>query len=320
MKLVTYSLSKVIETEQCRRAAGVDQSVVEEYAAAYREGEPLPPIRVYCGPKKVYLGDGFHRLAALRLNGEKTAELACQYYDSDEEALREAIWLSAPANAVHGLRRTSDDLRKILGTLLSDEKWAGLSDSVISKQVKCRRSTVAEFRKSLPAPENKENSQHAPGSSWDNSQNGDKSEAGKDLGKKKVGKDGKARRERSKPAEKPEAGKGIGRPATQPLPADPPAGGLPEVVAEVMGTAEDFRAMEAHLAELQTRINRICRTAIGQSYPHKQIRERLAEIARWNHQYRPQSPCEDCDAKGCAACGDRGYYLTMHRRKSRATS
>jgi len=85
----------------------MQEECVEEYAAIYREGRKvLPPIVVFYDVMgdTYYLADGFHRVAAAKLNGTATI-LAEVYEGTFEDALRYAL----RANANNGIRRTNED-------------------------------------------------------------------------------------------------------------------------------------------------------------------------------------------------------------------
>lgn len=53
---------------------------------------------------------------------------------------------SVGANAAHGLRRTNEDKRRAVTTLLSDPEWSAWSDSKIATIAKVDHKTVAKWR------------------------------------------------------------------------------------------------------------------------------------------------------------------------------
>jgi hypothetical protein len=62
---------------------------------------------------------------------------------------RDAILYSVGANANHGKRRTNEDKRKAVLTLLNDEEWSQWSDTKIADQCQVDRSTVGVYRREL---------------------------------------------------------------------------------------------------------------------------------------------------------------------------
>jgi hypothetical protein len=71
---------------------------------------------------------------------------------------RDAILFACGANAKQGLRRSNEDKRKAVGTLLADAEWGQWSDNAISKaccvsnhMVATMRAHLGEFQDSPPA-------------------------------------------------------------------------------------------------------------------------------------------------------------------------
>jgi hypothetical protein len=73
---------------------------------------------VFHEDQESWLGDGHHTLAAYRLAGRKTIPARLTSGTKDD-----AILYAAGANATHGLRRTQDDKRKAVLTLLGHPVW-----------------------------------------------------------------------------------------------------------------------------------------------------------------------------------------------------
>ncbi|MDG3577152.1 ParB N-terminal domain-containing protein [Rhizobium sp. YJ-22] len=116
------------------RAAFSDE-VVADYAAAMAAGAEFPKIVVFFDGTEYWLADGFHRHAALVRNG--VTEVAP---DIRQGTRRDAILFSVGANASHGLRRTNEDKRRAIATLLQDAEWSTWSDRAIA-----RRCSVSDF-------------------------------------------------------------------------------------------------------------------------------------------------------------------------------
>lgn len=127
--------------------ARMDQGTVEEYAEFLR-GNPnkdLPPGSSVLDPEgRHWLYDGFHRREAYGLAGRK--DMPVVVVDGSQ---RQAVFLSLAANAAHGLKRTNDDKRRAVETMLLDTEWAKWSDRKIAAHCAVSNHFVADVRKSL---------------------------------------------------------------------------------------------------------------------------------------------------------------------------
>ncbi len=126
------------------RVAGIDPSVVADYADAMEAGAVFPPIIVYHDSEQYWPGDGFHRIDAARRIGRETIDA-----DIRDGGRRDALLLAASANAKHGLRRTQADKRKSIETLLRDPEWSRWSDREIGKACAVDHKTVGSVRREL---------------------------------------------------------------------------------------------------------------------------------------------------------------------------
>ncbi len=122
----------------------IDDSVVDEYADLIKAGVTLPPVLCVFNDQHPWLVDGFHRLAAAKLAGEKDIVAICNVGTQ-----RDAILMSVGANATHGLRRTPFDKRKAVSVLLNDDEWNQWSDNEIARRCHVSHTFVANVRKSL---------------------------------------------------------------------------------------------------------------------------------------------------------------------------
>lgn len=127
--------------------ATLDRAVVSDYAEAVRDGAAFPPIVVFFDGSSYWLADGFHRYEAYS---------AAQVYDVPADVRqgtqRDAILFSVGANASHGLRRTNDDKRRAVLTLLNDPEWAAWSDREIARQCGVGNKFVGDVRKTICVP------------------------------------------------------------------------------------------------------------------------------------------------------------------------
>lgn len=121
--------------------ATLNDHVVNDYAEAIQAGATFPPIVVFYDGKKHWLADGFHRFHAYQKAGrEKVAT------DVRQGTRRDAILHSVGANETHGLRRTNDDKRRAVLTLLGDTEWSKWSDGEIAKRCAVSREYVNRLR------------------------------------------------------------------------------------------------------------------------------------------------------------------------------
>lgn len=107
----------------------LNESTVAEYVEFIRAGGEFPPVIVFEDGTDIWLGDGFHRFHAYRQFG--AVEILC---DVRSGTLREAKLFSCGANSDHGMRRTNEDKRKAVMTLLNDAEWKVQGIRWISRQ------------------------------------------------------------------------------------------------------------------------------------------------------------------------------------------
>lgn len=124
--------------------ASIDRNVVGDYADAMAAGDTFPPVVVFFDGKAYWLADGFHRYEAYA-----RAKIDSVQADVRQGTQRDAILFSVGANASHGLRRTNDDKRRAVLTLLNDKEWAKWSDREIARHCAVDHKTVAGLRPKL---------------------------------------------------------------------------------------------------------------------------------------------------------------------------
>lgn len=136
--------------------AGLDEATVREYYDTLYTQEcvtdwPFPPVVVFYDGQDHWLGDGFHRLEAIRrlLKGNQVHEIPA---DIRAGTRRDAILHAAGANANHGLRRSQADKRRSVEALLRDDEWGQWSDREIARRCNVSADLVGTVRKELAPP------------------------------------------------------------------------------------------------------------------------------------------------------------------------
>lgn len=124
--------------------AQMNPVTVENYAEDMQSGAAFPPIVVFYDGSDYWLADGFHRLAAA-----KRAELEHIKADVRQGTRRDAVLFSVGANATHGLRRTNDDKRRAVMTLLHDDEWKSQPIRWMARQCAVSEGFVHKLQKEL---------------------------------------------------------------------------------------------------------------------------------------------------------------------------
>lgn len=107
----------------------MSQDVIEEYATILRDGADLKPVVVFFDGIDFWLADGFHRYHA-HVQVE-APEILGHIHTGTR---RDAVLYSVGANGSHGLRRTKEDKRKAVETMLADPEWALWTQERIAKE------------------------------------------------------------------------------------------------------------------------------------------------------------------------------------------
>jgi len=123
--------------------AAINEETVSDYAEILKDGS-MPPLDVFFDGAAHWLADGFHRYHAHLRN--KSPTVLCEIHAGTR---RDAILFSVGANAKHGLRRTQEDRRRAIQTLLEDIEWSEWSDRDIARACSVDGKTVAKVRKTL---------------------------------------------------------------------------------------------------------------------------------------------------------------------------
>ena len=124
--------------------AYMNEDIIAEYAEDIKNGDEFPPITVYFDSVYYWLADGYHRYFGYKSLG--ISKVKCEVVKGTR---RDAILYSVQANSRHGLRRTNEDKRKAVMTLLEDMEWSEWSDHKIAEACAVSHVTVGRIKKSL---------------------------------------------------------------------------------------------------------------------------------------------------------------------------
>lgn len=139
---MSVSISKIRRDGGTQSRAALNEQTVAEYAEAMSDPDTVfPPVTVYFDGKDYWLADGFHRVAAWERLGR--TDIPAEIKQGDR---RRAILHSVAANNAHGLRRTNDDKRRAVMTLLEDAEWSQWSDREIARRCAVDHKTVTRIR------------------------------------------------------------------------------------------------------------------------------------------------------------------------------
>jgi hypothetical protein len=141
VEIDTVPLDSVRINGGTQSRAELSQSTIADYAEAIRLAVELPPVVMFFDGAHFWLADGFHRFHAHREAG--AIEIAAEIRVGTQ---RDAVLFSVGANASHGLRRSNEDKRKAVETLLNDPEWATWSNNAIAKACAVSDKTVATYR------------------------------------------------------------------------------------------------------------------------------------------------------------------------------
>lgn len=133
--------------------AQLNWTTVSEYAESIEDGAALPPVEVVYDGKDYWLWDGFHRVEA-----HKKAGCTAIRANVKQGTRRDAVLASVGANSSHGLRRTNDDKRRAVMTLLNDAEWVKWSDREIARRCAVHHDMVGKLRPSLAETASEDNS------------------------------------------------------------------------------------------------------------------------------------------------------------------
>ncbi|WP_114973388.1 hypothetical protein [Rhodoferax ferrireducens] len=184
MTIKTINLKSIRIDGGTQARVCINNDLVAEYAQAMQGGVQFPNSEVFFDGVDYWLADGFHRLHAMLTLGKASA--AVMVFNG---TLRDAILHSLAVNNDHGLRKSNEDKRKSVQTMLDDAEWSKLSDREIAKHCGCTHPLVGAMRNPKPATQ-------APAAA----PSGSSSTSTPDLGAQKLGTAGSSTTAAAKPA------------------------------------------------------------------------------------------------------------------------
>ncbi len=141
MKTKSIALSEIQIDGGTQIRVKTDSAHVAELADVISDGKQVPPVEVVHDGATYWLVDGFHRLLAYQKAG--VGVIGCVVAKGDQ---RDAILKACGVNADHGLKRSNDDKRNAVMTLLNDKEWAAKSDRWIADTCRVSHGFVAKLR------------------------------------------------------------------------------------------------------------------------------------------------------------------------------
>lgn len=262
--------------------ATIDQQVVHTYSELYQQPlSPLPPIEVVHDGKNYWLWDGYHRLRGCKMAGHETIQANVQ-----QGTQRDAILLSAGANASHGLPRSLDDRRRAVQMLLNDDEWRCKSSRWIAETARVNPHLVESMRQACEAPQ-------------------PTARVGRDGVSRKVQKDAEETRE-------DEEDDGILECDSGEQDAEPPTSSIPhpKTNASLLTAKDHFRSFSSKLKTAIDGLNDIVDKpgyeALLRSSGQAML-TKLISVQDTFAQCEPVSDCVYCGGPGCDKCGNAGW-------------
>jgi hypothetical protein len=297
-----YPIEELHLDERLQARASLDQSVVDEYAEAYRAKADMPPVDVYVVDGRKLVVDGWHRIAGARLaDGERAYVRAVTVGTG---TIDQAIWHALAANRTHGLRRSNADKRRAVWLALESQIGAEQSSRVIAEHVGVGDDLVSKIRAEYEAerfprfPE--ENATQATGQVPEN----DTCQP-----KRRVGRDGKSypvkpKAPKTRVIPEPEdVGHEYPVESDEPLPHEPELADLPQ------GDKSPMPSYGPELERVATAIGRLrveCRRATLPNSILQSVESGLKSVESALRFAVPET-CPRCSGAKCLHCRQRGW-------------
>ena len=129
-------LKNLVLDKRCQLRADLRQTVIQDYADVLEEAKegdgkwPFPEVVVFYQEGSAhFVADGWHRVLAARQT-KWPGDIPCEVLHG---TLRDAILYAAGANSRHGIRRTNEDKRQAVLTILKDREWRKWNSAEIAR-------------------------------------------------------------------------------------------------------------------------------------------------------------------------------------------
>src|SRR5947209_5388495 len=121
------SISNIRVDEAAKVRETHSPSIIEDYAQEMDSGRDFPPVVVFFDGSNYWLADGYYRVQASKMAGKSEIEVEIR-----QGSQRDALLFAVGSNALHGLRRTNADKRRVVTLLLLDPEWGTWSNAEIA--------------------------------------------------------------------------------------------------------------------------------------------------------------------------------------------
>lgn len=308
----------------------INTDVVSEYATAFEMNESLPPVDVFHDGKEYWLADGFHRFHGASKAGRK--EITCNVHKGTQ---REAILFSVGANASHGLRRTNEDKRAAVLTLLNDEEWGKWSAREIARACAVSQPFVSELRilsdnviTEKPARV-KYTTKHGTESTQPSAKKAKPKEAENPEEKPDAG----IPASDTEPSENRESGYS---PGFDPTKFDPemmvsaeeadsePTGDIPKHLVPILEDRKQYKSLQREVSLLMGKVIALVVKPIGSYIQHQEaernVKQLQANLKAWGFgencptcKNKPDTKCLKCKGRGWIAQGQMGQLSDLDK-------
>ena len=139
------AIDQILVSDKTRTRAHVDESVVNEYAMAMKNGAVFPAITVFAeqGSSRYFLAGGEHRLLACQKADPKKKTVGV---DVKQGGLHEALHFALSSNNDHGLRRSNADKNKAVTMALADAYYDDWSLRQVGELCQVSHNMVKEVK------------------------------------------------------------------------------------------------------------------------------------------------------------------------------
>lgn len=149
IEIKSLPIASINVDEEIQQRIKTSKGTIKDYARLLKEDHTFPAITVFMNQTEneepeYYLADGFHRLQAYQNNGKE--EIPCEIYKGSKLV---AKFYAAGCNGTHGLKRSNQDKKKAVTTVLTDSTWKRMTDSEIAKHCHVSQPFVGKIRKKI---------------------------------------------------------------------------------------------------------------------------------------------------------------------------